>query len=163
MRYQDGLQQGVLTRDYTHCDGSQLILTDSDLGQEQYSSSDYYVWSAESDGQLLLFIFPTRVSLTTITLHYYSDSVQGLPRLIFYAVPDDLDIWDAPTTGTPHVDVTGVPAGSKNVSINVNYNTKKVLMFKYSSIFQFAVSEVEFFECISKHLACKYMNFYSMP
>ena len=52
-----------------NCDGRQLKLADSDLGREQYRSSDYYVWSAGSDGQLL-FIFPTlsRVSLTTITL-----------------------------------------------------------------------------------------------
>ena len=39
-------------------------------------------------------------------------------------------------------------AGS-SVSIHVNFNTKKVLMYKYSSSFQFAVSEVEFIT--SKH------------
>ena len=36
-------------------------------------TTDYFVWSAGSADQLL-FIFLTRVSLTTITLHYYSDS-----------------------------------------------------------------------------------------
>ena len=108
---------------------------------------------AGRDGQLL-FIFPTRVSLTTITLHYYSDSDQGFSRLRFYAVPDDFDVWDAPTTSTPHVDVAAVQGreltGRRNVSINVNFNTKKVLMYKYSSSYQFAVSEVEFFKCESK-------------
>ncbi len=69
---------------YIHCDWQQLKLTDSNLGQEQYQSSNYYWWIAGSDEQLL-FIFPTVVSLTTITLHYYSDSGQGLPRLKFYA------------------------------------------------------------------------------
>ena len=60
--------------DYIHCDGTQLKLADSNIGQELYRSTDYYQWSAGSAGKLL-FIFPTRVSLTTITLHYYSDSV----------------------------------------------------------------------------------------
>ena len=156
-RYQAG---PTSSEQYIHCDGIQLRLTDSDLGQEQYSSGVHYVWSAGRD-ELLLFIFPTRVSLTTITLHYYSDSVRGLPRLRFYAVPDDFDVWDAPILGTPHVDVAAVPpggeqAGRRNISINVNFNTKKVLMYKISStyiVYQLAVSEVEFFQCQSKHLA----------
>ena len=149
-RYPPGSLQGSFhSEDYTHCDGTQLRLNDSDHGQEQYSSSDYYVWSAGRDGQLL-FIFPTRVSLTAITLHYYSDSDRGLPRLRFYAVPDDFDVWDVPTTSNPSVDVasvpqSGEPAGRRNVSINVNFNAKKVLMYKFSSSFQLALSEVEFF------------------
>ena len=148
------LEGGLHAEHYIHCDGTQLRLADSNLGQEQYSSSDYYVWSAGRDGQLL-FIFPTRVSLTTITLHYYSDSVRDLPRLTFYAVPDDYDVWDAPTTSTPRVEVAAVslgggPTGRRNVSINVNLNAKKVLMYKYSIMFQFALSEVEFFRCNCK-------------
>ena len=136
---------------YTHCDGIQLKLIDSNFGQEQYQPTDYYQWTTGND-ELLLFIFPTRVSLTTITLHYYSDSVRGRPRLRFYAVPDDFDVWDAPTTGIPYVGVTSVPlggepAGRKNISINANFNTKRILMYKFSSTFMFAVSEVEFFTC----------------
>ena len=157
-RYSSGLKVAVSTQDYIHCDGSQLKLIDSDLGSEQYSSSVCYVWSAGRDGQML-FIFPTRVSLTTITLHYYSDSVRGLSRLRFYAVPDDYDIWDVPTTNTPHVDVAAVPpgvepAGRRNVSINVNFDTRKVLMYKYSSSFQLAVSEVEYFKCSKLQTQC---------
>ena len=152
-RYSESLQAGVFTEDYIHCDGTQLKLANSDLGQEQYSSSDYYVWPSRRDGQLL-FIFPTRVSLTTITLHYYSDSDRGFSRLRFYAVPDDFDVWDTLTTGNPRVDVAAVQdrelTGRRNVSINVNFSTKKVLMYKYSSSYHFAVSEVEFFKCESK-------------
>ena len=148
-RYQSGLQKGVFTERYTYCNGTQLKLTDLDLGQGQYQISDYYVWLAGSAAQLL-FIFPTRVSLNTITLHYYSDSIQGLPRLKFYAVPDDFDIWDAPSTGYPQVNVVAVPAGRepavhRNISINVNFNAKRVLMNKYSSTLALAISEVEFF------------------
>ena len=151
-RYPVGILPGSIhPENYVHCNGTQLKLANSDIGQEQYSSSQYYVWSAGRDGQLL-FIFPTRVSLTTITLHYYSDSDRGLPKLRFYPVPDDFNIWDALTTSMPRVDVAAVapggePAGRRNVSINVNFNTKKVLMYKYRSTFQFAVSEVEFFIC----------------
>ena len=126
------------------------------------------MWSAGRDAQLL-FIFPTRVSLTTITLHYYSDSVRGRPRLRFYSVPDDFDVWDAPTSGIPYVGVASVPpggepAGRRNVSVrvNFNFNTKKVLIYKYSSSFQFAVSEVQFFKLCastSKYAECCILPF----
>ena len=147
-----GLPQGIYSMDHIHCDGTQLKLADSNLGSKQpFSSSSHYQWSAGSAGQLL-FIFPTRVSLTTIILHYYSDSDRGLPRLKFHGVPNDFDVWDLPTTSYPSVDVVSVspggePAGRRNISINVNFNTKKVLMYKYSSSLKFAVSEVEFFTC----------------
>ena len=150
----DGLPASIYSMEHIHCDGTQLKLADSDLGSEQpFSSSSHYQWSAGSYRQLL-FIFPTRVSLTTITLHYYSDSVRGLPRLIFYAVPDDFMIWNAPITITPYVGIASVPpdgesTGCRTVSINVNFNTKRVLMYKYSNHFQLALSEVEFFTCNS--------------
>ena len=137
---------------YIHCDGQQLKLSDSDRGSNtEYTATSYYEWNAGSDGKLL-FIFPTRVSLTTITLHYYSDSVRGLPRLRFYAVPDDFDVWDRLTSGNPYAGISsippgGEPAGRRSVSISVNFNIKKVLMLKYSSNLQLAVSEVEFFRC----------------
>jgi hypothetical protein len=148
----------VFPEDYIHCDGTQLKLTDSRFGQVQYQPTDNYQWSAGSDGQLL-FIFPTRVSLTTITLHYYSDSVQGRPRLRFYAVPDDFDIWDTLTSGNRYVGIASVPPGgepagrtSVSISATVYFNTNKVLMYKYSSSFQLAVSEVQFFTRSSKKL-----------
>ena len=161
-RYPPGsLQVGLHTEEYVHCDGTQLKLADSDVGLEQYSSSDYYVWSAGRDEQLL-FILPTRVSLTTITLHYYRNSTRGLPRLRFYAVSDDFDVWDVPTTSTPRVEIAAVPpggepAGRRNVSINVNFSTKKVLMYKFSSSFQFAASEVKFLKCKQFSIAVAFM------
>ena len=142
---------------YTHCDGTQLKLTDSDLGSEQYSSSDYYVWNDRSSSGRLLFIFPTRVNLTTITLHYYSDNHKGLTKLRFYAVPDDFEVWDALTGSHSHVDIAAVPpdaepAGRRNVSVNVNFvNAMKILMYKFSSSIILSVSEVEFFTCIINH------------
>ncbi len=45
-RYSDNVQApGVSTDQYTHCDGIQGNLTNSDLGQlQQYYWTDYYVW-----------------------------------------------------------------------------------------------------------------------
>ena len=87
-----------------------------------------------------------------------SDNFRGHPRLRIYAVPDDVYVWNSPTTSHPHVDVAaipsgGEPAGCRNVSINVNFNTKKVLMYKFSSTFMFEVSEVQFFNCSCKLLS----------
>ena len=148
------LQGGLHAEDYIHCDGTQLVLADSDLGREQNNIVDYYVWSTGSTEQLL-FIFPTRASLTTITLHYYSDSARGLPRLRFYAVPDDFEVWDALTTSIPRVNIAAVApdAGRRNVSINVNFNTKRVSMYNFSSTYSLAVSEVEFFKRKSLDIA----------
>ena len=155
--YQGRLANNILTENYIQCNGTQLRLTDSDLGEEQYSSSYYYEWSAETVPRQLLFIFPTRVNLTTITLHYYSDSQRGLPRLRFYAAPDDFDVWDAPPGNSRYADIAAVPpgaesAGRRSVSISVNFNTTKILMVKTTSTsnFPFLVSEVEFFTCIGK-------------
>ena len=149
---------------YIHCDGQELKLSDSDRGSNiEYTAISYYEWNTRSFGQLL-FIFSTRVSefLTTITLHYYSDSVRGRPRLRFYAVPDDFDVWYAPTINYPSVNVASVPpggepAGHRSVSININFNTKKVLMYKFSSSFSFALSEVEFFYCFASASTSKYL------
>ena len=103
----------------------------------------------------LLFIFPTRVNLTTITLHYYSDSQRGLPRLRFIAAPDDFYVWDAPPGNSRYADIAAVApgeesAGRRNVSINVNFITSKILMVKFSSTYKLAVSEVDFLTCNGK-------------
>ena len=152
--YPPGLESGIFTDQFIHCNGTQLKLADSNFGSEQYISSDYYEWQ-EKDRHQLLFLFLTRVNLTTITLHYYSDSDRSLPKLRFFAVPDNFDVWNVPTAADGYVEVVAVShsgelAGRRNVSIEFNFNTKKVLLFKFSSVLAFAVSEVEFFSCPSK-------------
>ena len=142
------MANGIFTEEFTYCNGTQLRLTDSDLGSEQYNSSYYYVWNAGSSGHQL-FIFPSTVDLTTITLHYYSDNTRGLPRLRFFAVPDDFEVWDAPTGSYSRVDIAAVslgeePAGHRNVSVNANYYLKRILMYKNRGV-KFALSEIEFF------------------
>ena len=153
----DNDKRGIYTEHYTHCDGRQFRLTDSDFGSEQYRSNDYYAWNAGSSAYQLLFILPTsRVNLTTITLHYYSDNTRGLPRLRFYNVSDNFDVWNQPVASYSRVDIAAVPsgeepAGLRNVSVNFEFmNVKKVLLYKFSSSYIFAASEVEFFTCNSK-------------
>ena len=123
------------------------------------------MWTSGSRSQLL-FIFPTRVNLTKITLYYFSDSFRGLPRLRFYAVPDDFDIWELPTASYSRVDVSGVPSGGqsthrRDVSVSFSVTTIKVLMYKFSSSYSFAVSEVEFFNHTCKQATC--MLHYYVP
>ena len=147
---------GSFPEDYINCGGTPLRLTDSDIGSEQYSSSDYYVWTAGSGSQLL-FIFSTTINLNTITLHYYSDRFIGLPRLRFYAVADDFDVWDAITPSYSYVDVAAVPpgeepAGHRNVSVGFNVTTMN--NYKFSSTYHFALSEMEFFKHTCKQATC---------
>ena len=156
--YPSGLVPGAPSESHIHCNGTPLRLTDSDIGSEQYTLNDYYVWlNDERRSRQLLFIFPTKVNLTTITLHYYSDSVRGLPRLRFWTVPEDFDVWDAPFSSYSYVEVAEVPpveepSGQKNVHIHhdIGVNTRKILLVKFSSSFSFALSEVEFFTCTGK-------------
>ena len=67
-----------------------------------------------------------------------------------WAVPDDFDIWDAPTSSYSRVDVSAVPpgeepAGHRNVSVGFNVITMKILVVNFISFYKFLVSEVEFF------------------
>ena len=156
---------------YVHCHGNK-VLTDSNVGSSQYDSSrtPLYVWTS-STSQRILFVFPATTTFTMITLHYYSGNYQGshkagLPRLLFYAVTDNFDAWDAVAGSSFRVEVSAVspreeqPAGRTSVSINFNSSTKKVLMVKTRSDFHLAVSEVEFFICPSK---CGYISISFIP
>jgi hypothetical protein len=140
---------------YVYCDGEQLKLSDSDGGSNtEYTATSYYEWNSGSHEQLL-FIFPKKVFLVDIILHYYSDSDsdRGRPRLKFYSVPDDFDVWDTLRSfrlvGLAEVPPGEETAGHRNTRVTANFNTTKVVMSKISSSFRFAASEVEFFT--SKH------------
>ena len=70
-------------------------------------------------------------------------------------MPEDFDVWDAPSPSYRYTEVAAVSPGgeaasSRNVSIEFNFNTRKVLLFKFSSALAFAVSEAEFSICHSK-------------
>ena len=162
----DNNGDNVDTTQYIHCHGNKL-LTDSNIGPSQFDSirNQLYVWTS-STSQQILFEFPTTTSLTMITLHYYSGYYlgshrAGLPRLRFYAVPDDFDVWDAVASSLFLVEVSAIspkeeqPASRMSVNITVNISAKKVLMVKTRSDFHLAVSEVEFFTCTGE---CDYIS-----
>ena len=147
--YQQGIDQPFVTEDYIHCNGTHHKLADSFFGSKQYRSSDYYWWPAGTSNRNLLFTFPTRVNLITITLHY-SDSERGLPRLRFSAVPDDFNIWKSPPASHSYTTAAVIgeePKGPRSVSVNVNFNSTRILLSVSNWTSMFAVSEIEFFNC----------------
>ena len=151
------------TWEFIHCNGTQLRLADSNLGSEQYTDDDYYVWDSEAlKGGELLFIFPTRVNLTTITVHYYSDNIRGFPHVTFFDVEDDYDIWDTARVSVLYNRVhlkppDGESTGRSSVSVNqVDFPITNLRILMYVSMrfqgnfpLEFAVSEVEFFTNMS--------------
>ena len=117
---------------------------------------------------------PCRVTLTSITLHYYSDSQRGLPPLALFAVPDYFEPWGPIHESSKHVDIDAVPPGKRlgirrYVNLTVDFNsTTKVLMITDNDIFyEFSLCEVEFRECknasmyiciIRRFLYCLYLQ-----
>ena len=86
-------------------------------------------------------------------------------------MPNNFDVWSALTTSYPRVDVAAVPsggepAGRRNVNISVNLNvtfdTEKVLLYKFNSMFEFAVSEVKFLNCTQTGMEHAYLSFLLM-
>ena len=68
------------------------------------------------------------------------------------------------------ISVAAIPAGSQltasntNISIDVNFKTTKVLMVKAGSSYEFALSEVEFYNEYNGNLAsnkCKNLDLYT--
>ena len=65
-----GLPTGIHSKDYIHCDGTQLKLADSDLGSERpFSSSSHYQWSDGSGEQLLWSHIP-HIQLEVLDYHH---------------------------------------------------------------------------------------------
>ena len=144
---------GIHPENYIHCDATQLIPT---LNKSSTSPLTvmYGILGVVNN---CCSYSPQESPWLPSHCTTYSDSVRGLPRLRFFAVPDDFNVWDAPRTSYPRVDIpsvpsSGEPAGHRSNGINVNFNTKKVMMFKYSSNFNLAVNEVQIFNCSSKYM-----------
>ena len=151
--YPSGLEPSIRSEDYIHCDGIPLRLADSDYGSEPYNvnSTEYYVWDAETRYRRFLLIFPTRVDMALITLHYYSDSMRGVPHLIIYPIaePDHFYVWDSLTINDVHLLLGLAPPGSQPGHRNVSFdslgiNTTKILIIIEAG--NFALSEVELYQ-----------------
>ena len=117
----------------------------------------------------LVFTFPTRVNLTTITLHYYSDNIRGFgfPCLEFTALREYRvsggSVYEGTTIEAPRpVPPDGESTGPRSISVNhVNRTTKYIRMSIVGCNLQpvtFALSEVEFFTCGA--FACSYTIYF---
>lgn len=114
----------------------------------------------------LLFVFPTRVNLTSIKLFFYNDAERGLPRLRFYAVPDDFDVWDDAIAANGYKEISAIPndVGSvgrtRTVQFFITFHTARLLMEKYASSFKMALSEVQFkaTRCV---VNCTYITYFA--
>ena len=160
--------ESVSSDRYIYCNGTQLRLSDSEVGSQSQCHPSYnYEWSG-TDRRHLLFIFPTRVNLNTFTLRYYRDKQRGLPQLGLYAVPDEFDVWDSTPRDNRLVVISSVlpseePEGSScinlPVSLLISTATKKVLMVITRSNYIFSVSEVEFYNCTGRQCMPYFWNF----
>ncbi len=144
---------------YVSCEGPTRI-TDSEnsiLAFTHETHDSVYIWGSEEDR--VLFTFSTEKSFNSLAIHYFSNSDnQGLPKLKFYAVPDDFEVQDALKNEYLMAIIDEVRPGRENEGLcnkskAVNFQSSKILMTKgYTKTYQFYVSEVEFFtNDIGKH------------
>ena len=131
---------------YVHC-SQPTTITDSNTGPPTY------VWG-EASGKLLL-IFSNEISFENITIYYISDTTaQGRPKLRIYAVPDNFQVWDEPTTSYPSRVFDEIMPGGEEEGVRkvpnsndgiVTFNTSRVLIEKLveTKTYNFSISEVE--------------------
>ena len=137
-------KQSISPKDYIYCNGTQLKLTDSNLGQEQCQiisgvlgvMSNCCSYSPQVSPWL-----PSHCSTTVTVTKVFPDWDSMLYQMtLISGIPS-----------SPSVNVAAVPPDGEptdlGMLVNINFNTKKVLMYEYGSSFVFAVSEVEFFKC----------------
>ena len=122
-------------------------LTDSNAGGNTSNTQDYLVWNSTNRFSRLLFTFPTKIVLRTITLYYFvgRGSATANPRLEFLAVPDDFTLGGTTPDSTSLLSATLSEAGSSaNVSLCPTMMSK-LLVTKNNEDYRFGLSEVEFF------------------
>ena len=138
--------------EFVHCHHPTRI-TDSDKSQPTFTQDTHnsvYIWPSRPDQ--VLFTFSSRKLINSITLHYYSnEDNQGLPKLRFFAVPEDFKVTDRPSSSYPTRVLDAVfpgdeGSGLRNKTMDVPFNTTKILMTKgFTKNYQFYLSEIEFF------------------
>ena len=144
---------------YVSCEGPTRI-TDSQKSLPvftQDSPDSVYIWGSQKDK--VLFTFSDQKDIHSLALHYFSNSDnQALPKLRFYAVPEDFEVQDEVRGSYPMTIIDEVRPGReqeglRNKSKTVDFHTSKILMTKsYTKNYQFYLSEVEFFtNNIGKH------------
>ena len=166
---------GINTTEYFYCNHPGL-LTDSNLGPEQFSPSnttEVYTWEPGVNRLLLTFTLPPK-NITTIVLYYYRNSADvGLPKASFCAVSVDFEIWNV-TDSTRCQSQNEIRPGEsacvepcrENISITFNYYTEKLLMvIEDSKNYHFVLSEIEFYvvgKCLFQEICLLLLNGHSV-
>ncbi len=145
---------------YVSCEGlTRITNADKSLPSfTQDSLNSVYIWPSQEDK--VLFTFSEQKQIDSLAIHYYSNfDNQGLPKLRFYAVPEDFEVQDEVKSSYPMSIIDEVrprreQEGLRNKSRTVAFQTSKILMTKSDTKnYQFYLSEVEFFtNDIGKHL-----------
>ena len=134
---------------YTTCQHPNT-LTDTITGG---NTEDYLVWNSTNRFSRLLFTFPTEIPVHTITLYYYTrrqtSSQTATPiNLIFYAAPDDYELW----VNEEGMRITSVSLPKRSQVTSSNFSLGPTMMRKLrvdmnnvNRYYQFGLSEVKFY------------------
>lgn len=89
------VDRNIDTQTYISCTSS--LLSDNSLGPANFNESmnkGYYIWNNSGQRQVMLFTFSQNITLTNIEIVYYYYG-RGRPKLRFYLVEDNFQVWDA--------------------------------------------------------------------
>ena len=144
--------ENVSGRVYMHC--SNTVLTDGYRGPANFNEGDtrpYYIWD-KPQKQRLLFTFPRTISLTSIILYYYHSINYALPKVRFFPIGDDFQIWDQVPNDVLSTTIGPVGSsqymGKASIAVNLTASISKLLMLvEMHKSYGLALSEIEF--CIN--------------
>ena len=148
---------------YTHCDGSPLKLSDSEVGSTNNYTADQNQYYCSNGNLKILFTLSETVQLSHIRLHFYNDwenQINGYYKSLaptsFSLMNDEYEVWEPAYPGVHiygpvhYIDDEYI-AGPKNITVSASRGIKTrkvVLTTSYShSPYQFCISEVKFYTC----------------
>ena len=149
------------TASYTHCSGSPLKLSDSQVGSSNNYTADQSLYHCSGGALKILFVFSERVQLSHIRLHIYNNwdkpingSYKSLAPTVFSLMNDEYEVWEPEYPGVhiygPHSIVDDHIIGPRNITVSASrgIKTRKVaLTTSQHSSYQFCISEIEFYTC----------------
>ena len=142
-----------ITRDelvYLTCTSS--ALTDGDPGPANFTGTDseeYYIWDNSKVSQQMLFTFARNFSLTAIRINYYYFR-NGKPKLRFYLVEDDFQVWDSTTADHTSTTFDNMRLEENSTERRIDTNTvhgivsKILLVSVFDKRYRTVLSEVTF-------------------
>ena len=146
---------------YTHCGGSTLKLSDSQVGSTNNYTADQDQYYCSSQFLKISFTLSERVQLSHIRLHFYNDwddpvngYYKGVAPTTFSLMNDEYEVWEPEYPGVhvtgPHSIPDDYIVGPKNITVSAlqGIKTRKVVLTTtHSASYQFCISEIEFYTC----------------